>query len=253
MSFDPNQHVTVERFGVLTGQKEADVLGQISVDGSVLTFTPDEDFDLNKQYVVTVTAGLQSPILLPLIDDFEMYFTTLMDPMYSSYVLVRQTGGAFLDMVPVDVINREIYHISLIVNSIAPSEIMVTVPWYVTRFVTCRVAYGLLTGVLEKLVIDGYTSKTLGDFRIEANTDIKSAVAPKLEELANCVRSTSSLIVNSGLPFAGAQWGVRASAMFTQALNDLTRWPLAPGRSRTDSQIFGSGTYNSKGKRSMDW
>jgi len=253
MSFNPNDHITISRYGVLTGQKEAEISGQISVNGSVVTFTPTEAFDLNKQYNISISAGLQSPILLPLQSDFNAYFTTQMQPMYSSYVLVRQTGGAFLDMVPVDAINREILHMSLIVDSIAPAEIMLTVPWFVTRFVTCRVAFGLLTGVIEKVVIDGYSSKTLGDFKIESNNDIRSAITPKLNELADCIRSTSSLIVNAGLPFAGAEWGVRASAMFTRALADITRWPLETGRTRSYDDIFGAGTYSNKGKRKLRW
>jgi len=253
MSFDPHNHITVGRYGVLTGQLEENISGQITVDGSLLSFVPYDALSLNKEYAITITAGLQSPILLPLQEDYEFAFTTRMDPMYSSYILVRQTGGAFLDTVSVDTINREIYHISLIVNSIIPAEIFLApLPWYITRFVTCRVAFGLLTGAIEKVVIEGYSSKTLGDFRIEANTDIRSAVRPKLEELADCIRLTSSMIVNSGLPYAGAQWGVRAQTMFESALSDLTRWPITTGRTRSYDDIFGTDTYT-KGKRRMRW
>ena len=254
MSFDPHDHISVERYGVLTGQKEADVSGTISVDGSLLTFTPYDELELNKQYNIKVSAGLQSPMLLPLQTNVEVYFTTQMDPMYSSYILVRQTGGAFLDLVPVDVINREIYHISLIVNAIAPVEVLLSpIPWYVTRFVTCRVAYGLLTGIIEKVIIDGYSSKTLGDFRIEANNDIRSAVTPKLNELADCVTSTSAMIINAGLPYAGSAWGVKARTQLTAAIQDLTRWPIETGRTRTYNDIFGTDTYTNKGKRRLRW
>jgi len=226
MSFDIHDHVIVEQFGTLTGQRECEISGRFIVDGSDLYIYPYTTFPLNKEIRIQITEGLQSPILKPLPEDFRSWFTTRMHPMYSSYILVRQTGGALLDSVLIDTINREIYHISLIVDSITPVEITSQLPWYVTRFVTCRVAYGLLTGVMEGLAVDGVRSKTLGDFSVETHSDIGALFNAKLDELRDCIKTTSGLIVNAGLPYAGVEWGVRAKTMFERVIADITRWPL---------------------------
>jgi len=159
--------------------------------------------------------------------------------MYSSYILVRQTGGAFLDRVSIDTINREVHYVSLLVDAIASEALLSSSAWFITKFVTCRVAYSLLTGVIQGVAIDGYRSKTLGDFTIEANTNIQAAFKPKLDELINCILETSQLILNEGLRHAPAAWGVRAEHDLLANLPYMTRWPLSSDRLIPESLTLG--------------
>lgn len=245
MGLDARDYIVVEQYGVLTGDLEATLSGQVHVDGSELDYTmydtnwSDGTMPLNKQFVVKVLKGLSSPDTNDLQSTYTYYFTSRMDPLYTSYILVRQTGGVFLDSVPVDLINREILHTSLLVQAIASSGQLNPVAWYITRFVTCKVAYTLLTGYIQGLATGGYRSKTLGDFRIEANTDIKGAIAPKIQELINCIYSTGNMILNNGLSHPGAAYGVRARAELFSALPDLTRWPMESDRTTPAETIFG--------------
>jgi len=230
--------VTIKQYGVLTGQYEKTVSGSFSVSSNVLTITPYESWVLNKYYVVTVKKGLSSTgAAKDLASNYTFSFTSLLHPMYSSYILVRQTGGAFLDLIPQDVINREIHYFSLLVDAIAPGASS-SGYWYVTQYVTCRTAYSLLTGAMQKLVISGYRSKTLGDFTIETNTDVKNSVGPKLDQLKACIEETTNLLLNDGLRYPEALTGIRSEAELTSALTDLTRHPAVTGRELTDEEIY---------------
>lgn len=247
MGFDPHNYLLVKQYGILTGQYEATLSGQIHVDDEVLSFYPYDTLPLNKYFEVTVKKGLSSTgEARDLAEDYKFYFTSRLHPMYSSYVLVRTTGGAFLDLVPQDIINREIHYYSLLIDSIAP-EAVAGGYWYVTKYVTCRTAYSLLSGAIQKLIINGYRSKSLGDLTIEANTDIKNAVSPKLDELKACLEETANLIANGGKRYPEALTGVRSQAALTTALLDLTRYPLTTGRLLSEESIFGD-IYNDQGQ-----
>lgn len=238
MGYDPHDYVTIKQYGALTGQYEKTISGAFNVASTVLTITPYEAWALNKYYVVTVKKGLSSTgEALNLASNYVFSFTSQLHPMYSSYLLVRQTGGAFLDLISQDVINREIYHFSLLVEAIAPTAVAGGY-WYVTQYVTCRTAYSLLTGALQRLVISGYRSKTLGDFTIETNTDVKNAVGPKLDQLKACIEETGNMLANDGMKYAAALTGIRSETELSIALTDLTRYPAVTGRLIADDEIY---------------
>lgn len=252
MGLDPHNYIEVKQYGVLTGTLEQTISGQIHVDDETLTYYPYDSnwsggtMPLNKYFEVKVKKGLSSPYTQDLQSTYSFYFTSGLHPLYSSYILVRQTGGAFLDNVSIDTINREILHTSLIVQAIASADSLNA--WYVTRYVTCKVAYTLLNGFVQSLAVGGYRSKTLGDFTIEANTDIKSAIDPKLQELIDCITRTGNMILTNGVGHPTAVHGVRSRSELLKALPDITRWPVETDRTTAEELIFGD-IYKSGGRK----
>jgi len=203
-------YIHVYQYNALTGYYEAELSGTIVISNGVLTWTPTADYYCNKEIHIVVDVGATGDTTNALQTRYESIFTTVFYPMYSSATLVRLSGGALLDSVEEGTINRLILMHSLAVANIYPKAIDdCDIPWFITRYVTCKVAYDLLSGQAQKY-IGSAISKRLGDFEVEGIRDVPGLIRPKLMELIACVETMMKYILNDGSLFADPQWSARA-------------------------------------------
>ena len=218
-------YVAIRQYNVLTGIYECDVSGTFVLVGDTVTFTPACPWSYNKEIHIVVKAGLEGASTNALQSDYESIFTTVFYPMYSSAILVKMTGGALLDSMKDDPINRLILEHSIIMQNLWYEDIDdCDIPWFITRYVTCKVAYEILSGNIQQYV-GSAISKRLGDFEIEGIRDVPGLVRPKLQELDACIASTMAFILNQGKLHASPQWSARAKQDLESA-SHLNRVPL---------------------------
>ena len=239
------EFIGIKQYNVLTGAYEADVSGTFSLVNSTVTFTPACPWSYNKEIHIIVEAGLEGASTNALQSDYESIFTTVFYPMYSSAVLVKLTGGALLDVMKDDPINRLILEHSIIMQNVWYEDINdCDIPWFITRYITCKVAYEILSGNIQQFVGTAI-SKRLGDFEIEGIRDVPGLVRPKLQELDACIASTMAFILNQGKLHAAPKWSARAK----QALESSTHLNRVPFRqpSTRDMRDISSEKYYSDG------
>jgi len=239
------EFIKIRQYSVLTGIYEADVSGTFALVDNIVTFTPVCPWSYNKEVHIIVDAGLEGANTNALQSDYESIFTTVFYPMYSSALLVKMTGGALLDSMKEDPINRLILEHSIIMQNLWYETIDdCDIPWFITRYVTCKVAYEILSGNIQHY-IGTAISKRLGDFEIEGIRDVPGLVRPKLQELDACIASTMGLILNQGKLHASPQWSARAK----QALESCAHLNRVPFRkpSTKDMKDISSEKYYTDG------
>lgn len=239
------EFISIKQYSVLAGAYEADVSGTFSLVGNTVTFTPACPWSYNKEIHIIVEAGLEGASTNALQSDYESIFTTVFYPMYSSAILVKMTGGALLDPMKNDPINRLILEHSIIMQNLWYEDINdCDIPWFITRYVTCKVAYEILSGNIQQY-IGSAISKRLGDFEIEGIRDVPGLIRPKLQELSACITSTMAFILNQGKLHASPKWSARAK----QALEGSTHLNRVPFRtpSTKDMKDISSEQYYSDG------
>lgn len=187
----------------------------LSTSGSVVTITVASGL-LFANNVVTVVlddsiAGTDGTTLST---DYEWYFTTEYDPLYSSVRKVKLEAGALLTSVPNDTINLAIFEASLEADISTFNSPTSTNEYYNfarRQWVTCKAIEVLLSNVLGANA--GLKSKRLAD--LEVQYDTKMAMNA-LDKALGCLAKWTPILQAGG-------WLVQEPTMFIKGEYDPDR------------------------------
>jgi len=175
---------------------------EVMEDGRVLYITPSDQLPENMEYTIKLQAGLPGLSSFPLAEDFESFFTTEMNPLYTTPEVIRVNPvGPLIQDIPDDTINRLIYEHSVEASSMYPGEIGEDVPYYVHMFVTCSVKLDLLYSYLASAATRAGGSKRLGDMSIEyGDSDPTKPVRELMDDLRKCKQNNKLKVQSGGDP-----------------------------------------------------
>jgi hypothetical protein len=98
------------------------VVGTVSSENSVLTFTPSSSLAQNSTYRITISKEITSSAGIALDDDITWIFSTVFSPYYSSVSRIRDDLGGFVSDVNDITIAKTIYNVSLWADQITAYE-----------------------------------------------------------------------------------------------------------------------------------
>lgn len=203
----------------------------LTTSGSYLLITLDEPLTANRQYTVTIGAGLSGIYgsgIYSLENDYTFWFTSAYCPLFSSLTRVKLRAGPSADSFIDDTIYRMIHKNSLdavdLYNTYHNTTLAYdtwgctwhSIPVVLRMYVECKTAYDILA-LLEMAAAGagglggGGQLKTLGDLTIkyDGTSNKSSAVDPSLKkQLYDCWIEAMNAIKNVG-GAAGLQYAVR--------------------------------------------
>jgi len=198
----------------------------LSTDGSVLSILPTDPLTTNRQYTVTLMAGISGvydSTAYILSSDYSFWFTSLYCPIFSTVTKVKLEAGPSADYIAEDTIYRMIHKNSLdavdIYNTYQGQSIAYDywgctwhdVPIILRRYVECKTAYDLLA-LLDAAGIGapgGNQLKTLGDMTIQYGSGTKSpdlSAPEKKKQLYDCWLNALNIIRTKGIDSAVRGW-----------------------------------------------
>lgn len=187
----------------------------IQVTDNVLSIIPSGVLDMNKQYNVTLSAGLSGyygDTDLELSSDYTFWFTSQYCPLYTTVGRVKLEAGPYADSFTDDTIYRMIHKNSqdaidlynLSYGTRHPYTywgcVMSSVPITLRRYVECKTAYDLLS--IVKLSASGgpggssNQTKHLGDMTIKYGGQTSSGAGDpeRLKDLYECWQQMRRMI-----------------------------------------------------------
>ena len=185
----------------------------LSVSGSVLTIDPDDRLLANRQYTVTIGAGVSGLISATewgaTSEEYTFWFTSAYCPIFTTVGRVKLEAGPGADSISDDTIYRMIHKNSMDIIDIYNISHGTTnaydfwgcdwqgAPFQFSRYVECKTAYDILALVRIASGSGGDQFKTLGDMSIKYGGNPMSATDPnKLKDLYNCFQESLRMIRN---------------------------------------------------------
>lgn len=171
----------------------------LTASGSHLFITiPSGMLKVNNVVSFVLDETLTNTSSVALSEDYEFYFTTKYEPLYSSIRRLKLDYGSFLTNVPDDTINLAIFEASkeadMLVNSLAITDNNY-VNFVKKQWTTCKAAETLLRNVLSGGVSGLVKSKRLGDLAVEYNT---TAATNALDQALGCLAKWTPSLVTGG-------------------------------------------------------
>ncbi|MHA2064045.1 MAG: hypothetical protein ACXABY_06660 [Candidatus Thorarchaeota archaeon] len=213
----------------------------------------------NNVITVTVDDAVASTAGIALDSDYEFYFTSTYDPMYSSWRRVMLDYGAYLTDIARDTINLAIFEASLTADSlswalsaITPTTVSDYYNWARREFATCKAAETLLLNALG--LNQGLKSKRLGDLEVQYDQD---RLEEGLEKALGCMGKYEATLHGKGLTLRKPQRVVKGSQDVNQPpigrgwTPPERGFPVAKGKKQVGNR-WHSGYYSSKGRTSKD-
>jgi len=163
--------------------------------------------DINSLITLELFSGIKAMDGAELEENFFSYFSTEMDPLYSSCLAIRSIVGAFVEEVSDDIINQLILKYSILAEDLG-MNCSLDDRWlrYASEWVTYSVSIIILHNTDEfKSASEGKIFKQLGDFSISRDNagGNNSAIKELMEWLAceafkyeHAIRSCSTPALN---------------------------------------------------------
>jgi hypothetical protein len=210
----------------------------------------------SNEYTVTIKDGMPGTTKNALPEDYCFFFTTQMDPMYSSVEVMRLNLGSLIADVPDDTLNRIICENGRYALLIYKYDVRDTgVPWYLPKFVECKSKLDALNAqFLGMGAIGG--RKVLADFTVDRGNqgkDIMALAGPKIMELQLCVQEMEARLIAGG-SVAGTDWAAPYSNDSRHPITDsswrrLPRITSVGGNIKRPGLPMRGGAYNFQKRR----
>lgn len=192
-----------------------------SVNGDLLTIVlPSGMLNYNNVVSVSLDDSISSTSGVSLEEDYEFYFTTLYDPLYSAVRKVRLEYGALLTQIADDTINLAIFEGSLAADNITwrtPTSDNAWYTWVRREWTTCKAAEILLLNVL--MSGGGLKGKKLGDLEVTYDTKI----------LQNALDKAVGCLGKWEMTLNGGGFAVQVAAGVIKGQYDADRPPVGRG------------------------
>ncbi len=219
-----------------------------SVSGDLLTITiPSGILNYNNVVTITLDELISSTSGITLEEDYDFYFTTLYNPLYSSVRKVRLEYGALLSNVPDDTINLAVFEASLNADMITwrpPTADNTWYAWVRREFTTCKAAEILIMNIAN--LSGGLKAKQLGDLKVEYDTKMLNSA---LDKAVGCLGKWEATMNGGG-------YGVQTAVGVVKGDYDIDKPPIGRGwnqPSDTYQRYYPVAVSKSLGSTSRRW
>ena len=190
---------------------------QSSLYDRSLYILPDlrSSFTYNREYEVTVAAGVSGVYNSPMTEAYSFWFTSQYCPLFTNLTTIKLMGGPDIEGFSDDTIYRYIYKNSLdavdMYNAVNETRygytywgcVPANIPYTLRHFVECKTAYDLLS-ILDRIGQEGTgQTKQLGDLMIRYSGAPTSADPGLKKRLYECYMSSYRTISGTNIAVRG--------------------------------------------------